>query len=104
MKSLGSLLGVSESTARTFTAQSACDIANRSIEFFQLLERLARDGDSICRALEAQAAAQQEVTTLLRLILPHIKAYFAEQEAQEQALEGLFIYMISYFTVRVYRT
>ena len=104
VKSLGSLLGVSETTARTFTAQSACDIANRSIEFFQLLERLARDGDSICRALEAQAAAQQEVTTLLRLILPHIKAYFAEQEAQEQALEGLFISMISYFTVRIYRT
>ena len=65
---------------------------------------MPRDGDSIYWALEAQAAAQQEVTTLLRLILPHIKAYFAEQEAQEQAPEGLFIYMISYFTVRVYRT
>ena len=92
MKSLGSLLGVNEITARSFTVQSACDIANRSVEFFQLLERLARDGDAICQALENQAAVQQQLTTTLRLILPHIKAYFAEQQAHKQVLEGTFMF------------
>lgn len=99
VKALGSLLGVSESTARTFTAQSARDIASRSVEFLHVLERLARDGDAICEALETQATAQQEVTTLLRLILPHIKAYFAGQKVE--VLEGTFMH-IGCFIVGVY--
>lgn len=92
LRLLGSLLGVNEITARTFTAQSACDIASRSVEFVQLLKCLARDGDAICEALENPAIAQQELTTTLRLILPHIKAYFAEQQADKQVLEGTFIF------------
>ena len=99
MESLSSVLGVTEGAARESTAQSASDIANRSVELFQILERLARDGDTICRVLEAQTSAQQEVTKVLRLILPHIKAYFAEHAAQKQAMEGkLMPELTFYFT------
>ena len=103
MKSLGSLLGVNEITARTFTAQSACDIASRSVEFFQLLERLARDGDAICQALENQAVAQKKLTMTLRLILPHIKAYFAEQQADKQVLEGMFMFAQVFHCFNIHR-
>ena len=100
MESLSSVLGVTEDTAKDFTAQSASDIANRSFELFQKLERLARDGDTICQVLEAQTSAQQEVTKVLRLILPHIKAYFAKHAAQRQALEGkLMPELTFYFTL-----
>ena len=101
MESLSSVLGVTEDTAKDFTAQSVSDIANRAVEFFQILERLARNGDTICRVLEAQTSAQQEVTKVLRLILPHIKTYFAEQAAQKQALEGKSIpELTSYLTCK----
>ena len=93
-EALISVLGISEETAEEFTAQTASDIADRSAELYQILERLARDGDAICQALEAQTLAQGDISSgrnsvrLLKIILPHIKAYFTGRVGQGLLQDG----------------
>lgn len=58
------------------------------------MERLARDGDTICQALEAQTLAQGDISSgrnsvrLLKIILPHIKAYFTGRVGQGLVQDG----------------
>ena len=93
-EALISVLGISEETAANFTVQTASDIANRSVELYQILEQLAKDGDIICQALEAQTQAQGNINSgrnsvrLLKTILPHIRAYIAGRVGQSLVQDG----------------
>ena len=93
-EALISVLGISEETADNFTVQTASDIANRSVELYQILEQLAKDGDIICQALEAQTQAQGNINSgrnsvrLLKTILPHIRAYIAGRVGQSLVQDG----------------
>ena len=92
--SLLTVLGLSEETAQDFTVQTASDIADRSVELCQILERLAKDGDAICQALESRTIAQGDISggqssvRLLKTILPHIKMYYAGRVGQGVVQDG----------------
>ena len=93
-ESLISVLGISEETVGDFTAHTASDIADRSVELYQILERLAKDGDTICQVLEAQTLAQGDNSSgrnsvrLLKTILPHIRAFFSGRVGQGLVQDG----------------